>query len=106
MYNNHSKLIKFNLGYFLASKCCLLLFVILFICDVLYFLYTVNIDNQHCLKLAPYHLEQHAATLPGNDAEAAAVHVEEGRQLVVQTHTEALAHNHLGRGREQDTRET
>ena len=42
MYNNHSELRKFNLGYFLASKCCLLLFLFLFVSDVLYFLYTVN----------------------------------------------------------------
>ena len=45
-----------------------------------------------------HHLEEDAATLPGDDAEAAAVHVEEGGQLVVQTHAEALAHHHLGQG--------
>ena len=53
-------------------------------------------DNHHCLKLAPEHLEQYAAALPGDDAEAAAVHVEQRGQLMVQTHTETLAHNHLG----------
>ena len=45
-----------------------------------------------------HHLEEDAAALPGDDAEAAAVHVEEAGQLVVQTHAEALAHHHLGQG--------
>ena len=53
-------------------------------------------DNPN--KEIVHNLEEDAAALPGDDAEAAAVHVEEAGQLVVQTHAEALAHHHLGQG--------
>ena len=66
-------------GQFLSAQCCFLLFLIFLIRDVL------NL------------LQEDAATLPGDDTETAAVHVEEIGELMINTATEALSNNNLNK---------